>query len=114
MSHLGGDEDKEGWVDPDGKKENTTPNVYLPTITRPISAMHSERGRDKAGYSDKILIDGPERGRNRLIIEDKTFWSFDNQGMIRLISGTTATPKTGIFDWDNKETEAYVLQQVSD
>ena len=91
------------WIGPDGQKMNVPPNVFLPAFTRPVAAMHldtSENSGDaKAGYADGVLVWGTARDCCRLIIEAKTFWAFTDELMYALVSGDTAEPGTGKFDW---------------
>ena len=113
------------WLDHNGTVLQTPPDIHLPTLTRPVSAMHignledngkDKSGQSKSGYPDKILVWGATPDSGRLLIEAKTFWSLRDEVMYSLVSSCTAKPKTGEFTWkltlDTEETK--VLKQVGD
>ena len=95
------------WIGPDGQTMTTPPNVFLPAFTRPVSAMHLDSSQNsgdaKAGYADGVLVWGTARECCRFIIEAKPFWAFTDEFMHALVSGNTAEPGTGRFDWTHSE-----------
>lgn len=109
------------WLNQKNEQQDTVSNVFLPAFTNPVSAMHRDRLKGKgnarnrkAGFSDKILIWRAVIGSssNRLVFEAKTFWSFDDNKMDRLVSATTAACGSGVVCSTVSEAND-ILTQVS-
>ena len=115
------------WLDHKSTVLRSAPDICLPALTRPVSAMHIGNLEDnnedkdkpneaKSGYPDKVLVWGPTPDSSCLLIEAKTFWSLQDKVMYSLVSRRAAKPGTGAFTWnvafDTEET--MVLKQVCD